>query len=100
MPDKRRVTSIRGGLGRRGAGRPRKPLTVEQAVELNDPQAEVVALKRRIAAAMGDASPRDLAPLARQLLRINAELAGLDAAAEEAQPVAAGGADAFDPDAI
>jgi hypothetical protein len=103
MAIKSRVTPIRPGLPRRGPGRPRKPLTIQQAMDLGDRRAELLAVKRHLVAAIAIAVPRDLAPLARQLSAVNSDLANLDAAAEEAAQeaaAAAGGADVFDPDAI
>jgi len=86
MREKRKATPIR-----RSAVTRAPKLTVAQAVDRGDPREVLVAMKRRLAAAMTDASPRDLAPLSRHLLKVTAEIDALDQAAEEAAAKAAGG---------
>ena len=64
---------------------PRQPLTVQAAAATGDQRKLLVAMRTRIAEAVGDPNTpaRDLAALSRRLLEIAKDLKALDAAEED-----------------
>jgi hypothetical protein len=65
--------------------RKRAPKTIEQAAASDDPRELLVAMRTRLAKAVGDLNtpPRDLAALTRRLHEVVRDIAAIDAAAGE-----------------
>jgi hypothetical protein len=88
MPDRTKVTPIRGGAGPR-----RRPATVAQAVERGE-RAVLVALRRVVAEALDrKPGPRETVALSHRLMQINDQIGMLDAMAAEAAAAAGGAQD-------
>jgi len=105
-PAKRRTTRLHavktGEKPAAGTAKPKKPLSILEAVDAGDRLAELVAMHRRLARVLDDPQcpPREMASLSRRQMEIGREIDAMKAAGRDEdgeQPVED---EALDPAAI